>query len=236
MPAAGISVGVGDQLACLEVNPREAATAAVVWLHGLGADGYDFAPIVPMLGVPHARFVFPHAPALPVTINGGAVMPAWYDIRSLDRSPERPSDREDAEHIRASAQRIAALLEREIERGIPSDRILLAGFSQGAAMALHVGLRFPKTLAGIAVLSGYLVLEPTILAEWHAANRRTSVFFAHGRHDDIVPREGGRHAYELVRDHGEPAKLSWHEFPIGHEVSEEEIGVVAKWLRLRLRP
>lgn len=223
---------MGHSLAVLEVKPREAATAAVVWLHGLGADGYDFAPIVPMLGVPHARFVFPHAPALPVTINGGAVMPAWYDIRALDRSP----DREHPEHIRTSAQRIAALLERVIASGIPADRIVLAGFSQGAAMALHVGLRFPETLAGIAVLSGYLVLEDTIRGEWHAANRRTPVFFAHGKHDDIVPIAAGREAYELVGDHGDPAKVSWHELPIGHEVSQEEIGVVAKWLRMRLRP
>ena len=223
---------MGDLLPCLEVGPREEATAAVVWLHGLGADGYDFAPIVPMLGLPHVRFVFPHAPSLPVTINGGMYMPAWYDIRSL----ERVSDREDAEHIRASARRIGALLEQEIASGIPADRVVLAGFSQGAAMALHVGLRFPHTLAGLVVLSGYVVLADTVLAEWNEANRRTPVLFGHGREDDIVPMTGGRAAFHLVQDHGDPGKVSWHTFPIGHEVSEEEIGVIAKWLALRLRP
>lgn len=202
----------------------------MVWLHGLGADGHDFAPIVPVLRLPHARFVFPHAPAMPVTINGGFVMPAWYDIRSLDRAP----DREDAEDIRVSAEHIAALLDREIERGIPAERIVLAGFSQGAAMALHVGLRFPKRLAGIVVLSGYLVLPETLAAEWHAENRSTPVLFGHGRHDDLVPMASGREAFDRVQRHRPPAHTSWHEFPIGHEVDDAEIDVVARWLKAQL--
>jgi phospholipase/carboxylesterase len=212
------------------VEPRDAATAAVVWLHGLGADGHDFAPIVPVLRLPHARFVFPHAPAMPVTINGGFVMPAWYDIRSLDRAP----DREDAEDIRVSAECIAELLEREIDRGIPAERIVLAGFSQGAAMALHVGLRFPERLAGIVVLSGYLVLPETLAAEWHAENRSTPVLFGHGRHDDLVPMASGREAFDRVQRHRPPAHTSWHEFPIGHEVDDAEIDVVARWLKAQL--
>lgn len=202
----------------------------MVWLHGLGADGHDFAPIVPVLRLPHARFVFPHAPAMPVTINGGFVMPAWYDIRSLDRAP----DREDAEDIRVSAECIAELLEREIDRGIPAERIVLAGFSQGAAMALHVGLRFPKRLAGIVVLSGYLVLPETLAAEWHAENRSTPVLFGHGRHDDLVPMASGREAFDRVQRHRPPAHTSWHEFPIGHEVDDAEIDVVARWLKAQL--
>jgi phospholipase/carboxylesterase len=212
------------------VEPRDAATAAVVWLHGLGADGHDFAPIVPVLRLPHARFVFPHAPAMPVTINGGFVMPAWYDIRSLDRAP----DREDAEDIRVSAECIAELLEREIDRGIPAERIVLAGFSQGAAMALHVGLRFPERLAGIVVLSGYMVLPETLAAEWNAANRDTPVLFGHGRHDDLVPMASGREAFDRVQRHRPPAHTSWHEFPIGHEVDDAEIDVVARWLQAKL--
>jgi phospholipase/carboxylesterase len=225
---------VAELLACLEVEPRDAGTpATVVWLHGLGADGYDFAPIVPMLGLPHARFVFPHAPAMPVTINGGHVMPAWYDIRSLDRVSKGP-EREHPDHIRASARRIAAVLEQEIDRGVRPDRIVLAGFSQGAAMALHVGPRFRERLAGIVVLSGYIVLPDTIPGEWNGAARRAPMLFAHGRHDDIVPIDAGREAIEVARQHGDAASTSWHEFSIGHEVSTEEIGVVARWLQLRL--
>lgn len=223
---------MGRPLPRVEVDPREAASAAVVWLHGLGADGYDFAPIVPVLGLPHARFVFPHAPAMPVTINGGFVMPAWYDIRSLDRAP----DRENAEDIRVSAEHIAALLDREIDRGIPAERIVLAGFSQGAAMALHVGLRFPKRLAGIVVLSGYLVLAETLAAEWNVANRSTPVLFAHGRHDDLVPMASGREAFDRVQRQRTASQTSWHEFPIGHEVDDAEIGVVARWLQAELPP
>jgi phospholipase/carboxylesterase len=157
-------------------------------------------------------------------------MPAWYDIRSLDRAP----DREDAEDIRVSAECIAELLEREIDRGIPAERIVLAGFSQGAAMALHVGLRFPKRLAGIVVLSGYLVLPETLAAEWHAENRSTPVLFGHGRHDDLVPMASGREAFDRVQRHRPPAHTSWHEFPIGHEVDDAEIDVVARWLKAQL--
>jgi phospholipase/carboxylesterase len=211
------------------VEPRDAATAAVVWLHGLGADGHDFAPIVPVLRLPHARFVFPHAPAMPVTINGGFVMPAWYDIRSLDRAP----DREDAEDIRVSAECIAELLEREIDRGIPAERIVLAGFSQGAAMALHVGLRHAETLAGLIILSGYRVLPNHFEAERSEANRRTPILFCHGLHDPLLPVELGREGHDFIKAQMPEADIRWHQFPIEHSVNEAEIEIVARWLAER---
>jgi phospholipase/carboxylesterase len=218
-------------LPCVEIEPRvQPPRGSVVWLHGLGADGHDFEPIVPMLRRPDLRFVFPHAPSQPVTLNGGFVMPAWYDILTLDRSPDRESEAD----IRRSTTLVEALLQREKDRGVPAERIVLAGFSQGAAMALHVGLRFPERLAGIVVLSGYLVLPETLAAEWHAENRSTPVLFGHGRHDDLVPMASGREAFDRVQRHRPPAHTSWHEFPIGHEVDDAEIDVVARWLKAQL--
>lgn len=234
MHPAKKSPAMSQLLPCVEIDPELETvgppTGAVVWLHGLGADGHDFEPIVPMLGLPRVRFVFPHAPSLPVTINGGFVMPAWYDIRALDRRP----DREDASHIRESAVRIEALIRREIDRGIPPERIVLAGFSQGAAMAMHVGLRFPEPLAGLVVLSGYLVLADAILAERSEAARANPVLFGHGLRDDLVPHALGREAFRFVRTHATTDDVEWHEFPIGHEVSRPELDVVAAWLQRRL--
>lgn len=215
-------------LPCLEIEPpRPPATASVVWMHGLGADGHDFAPIVPHLHLPHVRFVFPHAPSMPVTINGGHVMPAWYDILTWQRGPGR----EVAAHIHASADRIGALIAREQERGVPAERIVLAGFSQGAAMALHVGLRHPERLAGIVALSGYLVLEDTVAAERSAANASTPLFVGHGTEDDVVPIEGGRHTYEVL---AEGRDATWRTYRMGHQVSPAEIVDLRTWLHARL--
>jgi phospholipase/carboxylesterase len=215
-------------LPCVEAGPRGEAAGSVVWLHGLGADGHDFEPIVPLLRLPRARFVFPNAPARPVTINGGMVMPAWYDIVAL----ARPGG-EDAAQVRASAAQIDALLAREIARGVPSDHIVIAGFSQGAALALHVGTRYPERLAGIMVLSGYEVRAASREAEASAANRGTPMLFCHGTDDPLVPVQGGRAAYQA---HATPAREAlWHEFPMAHEVSDAEIGVVRDWLHARLR-
>src|SRR5688500_11867993 len=147
-----------DLLPALVHEPALPARASVIWLHGLGADGSDFAPIVPHMGLDDVRFVFPHAPPMPVTINNGYVMPSWYDIRSCDRVP----DREDGDHVRQSADRVRALIAREVSRGVPEERIVLGGFSQGAAMTLYAGLRHPRALAGLVVLSGYLVLEDAL--------------------------------------------------------------------------
>lgn len=214
-------------LPCVEAGPRGQADAAVVWLHGLGADGHDFEPIVPMLGLPRVRFVFPNAPLRAVTINGGMVMPAWYDITALDREGGA-----DAADVRESAAAVAALLAREKQRGIPPGKTVLAGFSQGAAIALHAGVRHPEALAGILVLSGYQVLPETREGEAAPANRRTPMLFAHGTHDPLVPVERGRAAWKA---HSTPDREAlWREFPIAHQVSPEEIEVVAGWLHDRL--
>lgn len=217
-------------LPCVEIEPRSAATrGSVIWLHGLGADGHDFEPIVPMLQQPELRFVFPHAPVQPVTLNGGFVMPAWYDILSL----ERTADRESEPDIRRSAELIEALLEREKDRGVPAERIVLAGFSQGAAMALHVGLRHAEPLAGLMILSGYRVLPDRFEAERSEANRRTPMLFCHGSFDPLLPIELGREAFDFMREHMPEADMQWHSFPIEHSVSEPEIQVVARWLAER---
>jgi phospholipase/carboxylesterase len=215
-------------LSCVEVGPRGQADGAVVWLHGLGADGHDFEPIVPMLGLPRVRFVFPNAPLRAVTINGGMVMPAWYDILALGRRSS-----EDEAGVRESAKEIAALLAREKQRGVPPARTVLAGFSQGGALALHVGVRHPETLAGILVLSGYEVLAATREGEASPANRRTPMFFGHGTEDPVVPLAGGRAAYTA---HATPEREAvWREYEMAHSVSPEEIEDVAGWLRERLR-
>lgn len=216
-------------LPCVEVGPQGAdARSAVVWMHGLGASGYDFEPIAPMLGCPKTRFVFPHAPARPVTINMGFVMPSWYDIVSLEPGPKRES----ATQIDESAAMIEALIAREYERGITPDKLVVAGFSQGGAMALHVGLRHAQTLAGVMVLSAYALVEDRIEAEASPANRCTPFFFGHGNHDDVVAIERGRHARKLV-DHPE-RRTEFRAYPMAHEVCPQEINDIATWLRARL--
>lgn len=219
-------------LPSVEIEPREPVTASVVWLHGLGADGHDFEPIVPMLRTRGVRYVFPHAPSLPVTINGRFVMPAWYDITTLDFDAD---DRENLEHVEASRLRVEALLERERQRGVPQSRIVLAGFSQGAAMAMHVGLRQTEPLAGLLVLSGYLVAEDRLEAEATEAGRSTPLLACHGRHDLIVPYAAGRASYEQVQANAKPGvELEWRDYAMGHEVSDAELEHVGAWLRARL--
>jgi phospholipase/carboxylesterase len=219
-----------DPLPCVTVEPRDAANGSVIWMHGLGADGHDFEPVVPMLRTTGVRYVFPHAPSMPVTINGGWVMPAWYDILSL----EHVEHRENEEDIRASAMRIEALIERERQRGIAPDRIVLAGFSQGAAMALHVGLRYEHRLAGIVALSGYLVLGARVRDEATAANRDTPILACHGTEDPIVPILLGRQTRDGLRELTPERTLEWHEFPMEHTVCPEELELVGTWLRMRL--
>ena len=199
----------------------------MVWLHGLGADGHDFEPIVPMLGLPRVRFVFPHAPLRAVTITGGMVMPAWHDITALGRDGG-----EDEPDVRESAADVAALLAREKQRGVPAERTVLAGFSQGAAIALHAGVRHPETLAGILVLSGYEVLAATREAEVSPANRRTPMLFCHGTEDPLVAVERGRAAYKAQATPEREAV--WREAPIEHSVAPDEIEVVRGWLHDRL--
>jgi phospholipase/carboxylesterase len=225
---------MSQTLPCVEVEPVAPADASVIWLHGLGADGHDFEPVVPMLGTRGVRFVFPHAPQIPVTINGGFVMPAWYDIRSLDFDDD---DREDPAQIDVSARRIAALVARERERGIDSRRIVIAGFSQGAAMAVHFAARHDEPLAGIVALSGYLVLAGAFATSRSAANLATPVLACHGIYDDVVPIAAGRASHrELARTAAAGTACEWHEYPMGHEVCPEELQLIGAWLRARLPP
>ena len=222
---------MSELLPCVEINPTHAATPkTVLWLHGLGASGHDFEPIVPTLQLPHIRFVFPHAPQIPVTINGGMMMPAWYDIRSLEESDER----EDPVGIQRAAQYVQTLLLREIDNGVSPSNIVLAGFSQGAAMALHVGLRWPQSLAGIMVLSGYLLLPETLEREAHEANRETPMLMCHGTQDPTVSVSRGRNTHALIDALNPARSMLWHEYEMGHSVCPEEILTVGQWLGAQL--
>lgn len=214
----------------VRVDATERHTATIVWLHGLGASGYDFEPIVPMLDLPQVRFVFPHAPERPVTVNGGLEMPAWYDITSLDFDDDRASDGD----VAASARDIEALVRKEIDAGIPSERVFVVGFSQGAAMALHVALRFEQSLAGVVCLSGYLLQRRETAAQIHEANRAIPILCCHGTDDDLVPCDLGKETYDFLQAKTASKNIRWHDFPIGHEVSPPQIEVIAQWLRERL--
>lgn len=214
-------------LDAVELAPPATPDAAVVWLHGLGADGHDFPPVVPMLGLPEdhgVRFVFPHAPRIPVTVNGGVLMPAWYDILGMDFDT-----RVDEPGLLRSVEQVTALLERERERGIPSERLVLAGFSQGGAIALYLGLRHPTQLAGIMALSTYLACDGELEAQRTEAGARTPVFQAHGTQDPMVPLALGQAARERLLGLEQP--LEWHEYPMGHEVCAEELAAAGTWLR-----
>jgi phospholipase/carboxylesterase len=220
-----------EVLPCVEIEPRGRADAAVVWLHGLGADGHDFEPVVPELGLPAAhrvRFVFPHAPAIPVSLNFGMVMPAWYDIGG----PDLRRTRHDEPGIRASAARVEALIARERARGVAADRIVLAGFSQGGAIAIHTALRHRERLAGLVALSTYLLLEDTLAAERSEANAGLPILQCHGTFDPMVPEERGRACRDKLTALG--WRVQWHAWPMEHQVCAEEIRVIGAWLRERL--
>lgn len=208
------------------VEPERPATAAVIWLHGLGADGFDFVPIVPELGLQDlaVRYVFPHAPIRPVTINAGFPLRAWYDIYGLGEN-----DAQDEAGIRAAAQRIDALIDAQIAAGIASTRIVLAGFSQGGALALHCALRQPQPLAGLVALSTYLPLHACVAAEAHAANRRLPILLAHGRYDGIVAFKWGEHTRRELEALG--YAVQWQAYPMQHEVCAEEVEHIAAFLR-----
>ena len=217
---------MADLLESIEIETAPNPDAAVVWMHGLGADGHDFEPIVPELRLPattRIRFVFPHAPLRPVTINQGHVMRAWYDVRAL-----AGVRREDEAGVRQSARQIEALLARERQRGIAPRRIVIAGFSQGGAMALHVGLRYADRLAGILALSCYLPLSNTLPTEASPANRDVPIFWAHGLHDPMIPQAMAEQGREQLAELG--YQIDWHQYPIPHSVSAEEIADVARWL------
>ena len=215
----------------IEIETAPAPDAAVIWLHGLGADGHDFEPVVPELRLPahlRLRFVFPHAPVRPVTINMGMPMRAWYDILQMG------GGREDAAGIRASQALVEALVARERGRGVAAARIVLAGFSQGGAIALHAGLRHAERLAGILALSTYLPLASTLAAERSAANRDLPLFMAHGRHDPMIDIARARESHALLEGLG--YAVQWRDYAMPHSVCADEIGDIGTWLVSRLAP
>lgn len=214
-------------LSAIEVETGRNPSGTVLWLHGLGADGHDFEPIVPQLTLPGERalrFVFPHAPVRSVTINNGLTMRAWYDILGFDRRVAQ-----DERGIRASAEQVTELIQREQQRGITSDRIVLAGFSQGGAIAIYAGVRHPERLAGIMGLSCYMLLEDSLPAERSRANYNTPVFLAHGEQDPVVDVHRGLEARELLEAGGYP--VQWHSYPMPHSVCPQEVIDIASWLR-----
>jgi len=214
-----------DLLEAIELETGKNPATSIIWLHGLGADGHDFEAIVPELDLPAIpiRFVFPHAPMQPVTINAGMVMRAWYDVS------DAAIRREDGAGVRASQARLEALIAREKERGTSADRLLLAGFSQGGAIALHTGLRHCERLAGIMALSCYLPVAGTLAAEAHAANRGVPVFMAHGTQDPVVALSRALESRELLGREG--YAVEWREYPMPHSVCAEEIRDISTWLR-----
>lgn len=213
-------------LECIEIQTGPQPQCAVIWLHGLGADGNDFASIVPELkldGAPAIRFVFPHAPIQPVTINGGMPMRSWYDIFTADLVR-----REDAVGLRQSESAVRALIARENVRGIPTQRIVLAGFSQGCAMTLQTGLRLDEKLAGMVCLSGYLPLPDQLRTERKHANDDTPIFMAHGTMDPVVPIERGEASRDLLLELG--YSVTWKTYPMPHSVCLEEINDISTFL------
>lgn len=211
----------------IEVETAPNPEIAIIWLHGLGADGNDFVPIVRELdlaGLPGIRFVFPHANTMPVTINGGYVMRSWYDIVATDLVR-----REDEAGLRASQLQVEALIAREKSRGIPASRIILAGFSQGCAMTLQTGLRHPEPLAGMMCLSGYLPLAGVAGAEHTEQSKSTPIFMAHGVQDPVVPFARAEDSRKVLESLG--YQVEWHAYQMQHTLCLEEVQDIAKWIR-----
>ncbi len=212
------------------IEPSETATASVLWLHGLGANGHDFEPIVPELPqslTRTTRFIFPHAPHRPITINGGLVMPAWYDVIAMDLPAKQ-----DSQGIHDSEQILCQYISQEIKRGISTQRIVLAGFSQGGVIALHTGLRYPHPLAGIMALSSYLPLADTVKNEIHVANRKTPIFMAHGQHDPVILFSHAERSHQQLEKLG--YEVEWHSYNMEHNVNPAEIVDMSHWLNARL--
>lgn len=215
-------------LASVEVEPPRNATASVIWLHGLGADGHDFEPIVAQLDLPQdlsIRFVFPHSPSIPVTINGGMIMPAWYDI--LDMSIDRKVD---ISHLNVSASAVQALIDREIERGMAAERIILAGFSQGGAVAYQAALTYAQPLAGLLTMSTYFATKETI--HLHESNKQIDINIMHGSMDTVVDPLLGEQAFDTLKGMG--FLPSYTTYPMQHSVCAEQITDISTWLQQRL--
>ncbi len=221
-----------ELLATVELETGENPIASVIWLHGLGASGHDFPPIVPYLGLSPdlpTRFIFPHAPEIPVAINMGMVMPAWYDINDLDLD-----NRADEAGVRSSEAHVKALVAKEIERGIPTTSIILAGFSQGGAVAVHTALRFPEELAGLIALSTYLVCASTFDEERQAVNQKIPVFQGHGKQDPMVPFSQGQKLHNKLDSAG--YKVDFQSYDMQHEVVMEEIQAIGRFINQCLLP
>jgi phospholipase/carboxylesterase len=217
-----------DELAYVEIEPAANATASVIWLHGLGADGHDFEPIVPHLGIAPdlaIRFVFPHAPRLPVTINNGHVMPAWYDVFEMDLSRKV-----DETQLRASAIAVSRLITRENERGINTNRIILAGFSQGGAVAFELALSHPERLAGLVALSTYFATRNSV--DINPANAGLPIFIGHGTRDPVVAESFGADSFSHLTEMG--YAVEYHTYAVEHGVDLEEIQDIGRWITLRL--
>lgn len=216
--------------AAVYLHPTGAHRASVIWLHGLGADGHDFVPIVPELGLPRdhgIRFIFPHAPVRPVTLNGGMAMRAWYDILSLQRG-----GLQDEAGIRDGERIARSFIQAELDAGIPANRVVLAGFSQGGAIALHCGLRYPQRLAGLLPLSTYLPLQEKLAAEASAANRDVPIFMCHGNDDPVLPYALGDLSRQQLEKLG--YRVEWRQYPMQHQVCMEQIEDIGAWLKQRL--
>lgn len=214
-------------LSTFEIEPTERQRGTVIWMHGLGASNHDFDPIIPELRAPYLRFIFPAAPVRPVTINGGMKMPAWYDILTFDDPPLREQEAD----VRDAERDIVALIERERERGVAPSQVVLAGFSQGGAMALHVGLRTPEALAGVLVLSAYLLLPQRFDQERTAASAQAPVLFGHGRYDGVVPFGLGKAAHDRLEKAGYTTR--WAAFDMEHSLCLQEVSLIASWLAER---
>ncbi len=204
-------------------EPTHKAEYAVIWLHGLGADGHDFEPLVPQLNLKNVRFIFPHARVQPVSLNMGMPMRAWYDIYALDSSAK-----EDEAGIHSSQKLVEQLIYTQVETGIQAEKIFLAGFSQGGAMALHTALRFDHTLAGVIALSAYLPVRNHLGAHLNPAQKNTPIFMAHGQYDEVLPVSFGHGSQMLLQSLH--LKVSWYEYPIGHSVCMEEIAEVKRFI------
>jgi len=214
----------------VDVKPAGQADAAVVWLHGLGDSGDGFAPIVPELRLPKSsgiRFLFPHAPVRPITINGGMQMRGWYDIKTWDLN-----DRADETGVRESASAVTALLDKLIEQGIPASRILLAGFSQGGVIALHLLPRLPYKLAGVMALSTYMAVPGKLKEEMTGATKSTAVLVNHGTHDEVVPYSAGQAAFNALKFAG--FTVSWAEYRMGHSVCPQQIADISRFIQQQL--
>ncbi|KGF78358.1 carboxylesterase [Massilia sp. JS1662] len=218
---------MSDLLEHIQIETNDHPEIAIIWMHGLGADGNDFVPMVRELdltGLPGIRFIFPHANTMPVTINNGYVMRSWYDITGLELGR-----REDENGLRASQKDIEAFIEREKGRGIPASRIILAGFSQGCAMAIQTGLRHPEQLAGLLCLSGYVPLSANVATERTDAGKSTPIFMAHGRYDNVVPFNRAEASRDLLVSLG--YQVEWHEYAMQHTLCLEEVQHISAWLK-----